>query len=258
MNIAIVGAGNMGSAIVAGLMNLKKDNLTVLVSNPSSQKLDAIKLQFPSVQTTGNNIDCVKNADIIVLAVKPYVLPLVAEEIKPLLKQKVIISVVAGVVIDQLIEIFGDNNEYFYVIPNTAISTGHGMTFVTSKNTTERSNQFVKEIFDTMGTTAFIEERLMGAATALSSCGIAYAFKYIQACVQAGVELGFKPSDAQKYAVATVSGAMSLLEKVDTTPQLEIDKVTTPGGMTIKGINKLEETGFVSSIIASIKEPLKK
>ena len=109
-----------------------------------------------------------------------------------------------------------------------------------------------------MGVVDVIEERLMDAATALSSCGIAYVFKFIQACVQAGVELGFKPADALRYVNATVDGAAALLSLPNTNPQCEIDKVTTPGGMTIKGINALEHSGFSSAVINAILTPLKK
>lgn len=248
----------MGSTIATGLERSKIEKLDITVSDPSEEKLAAISQTFPQIKTTSDNVEAIKDANMVLFAVKPWVLPLVAETLKNIKLPSIIISIVAGCGTERLEEMFGKDKTYFYVIPNTALSTATSMTFVTSRNETPEASTIVRNIFSSMGKVAFIEERLMSAATALSSCGIAYAFKYVQACIQAGVQLGFTPKDAQDFAVTTVQGAMSMLEKPGAIPQTEIDRVTTPGGMTIKGINKLEETGFTSSIIQSILAPLKK
>jgi pyrroline-5-carboxylate reductase len=130
------------------------------------------------------------------------------------------------------------------------------MTFIAARRASDELKQFVKEAFSSMGEAAIVEERLMNAATALSSCGIAYAYKYVQACVQAGVQLGFRPDDALHYVLATVDGAVAMLRQNETLPQQEIDRVTTPGGMTIKGINELDHQGFTSAVIRAILKPL--
>ena len=143
------------------------------------------------------------------------------------------------------------------VIPNTALSVGKSMTFIAPRRA-ERITDTIVKMFETMGEVAVIEEKLMDAATALTSCGIAYVYKFAQACVQAGVELGFKPADALKYVCATMDGAATMLSQPGAAPQSEIDKVTTPGGMTIKGINMLEHTGFTSAVIKAILSPVKK
>lgn len=257
MKVSIIGAGNMGSAIAKGMALSNIANLEVTISNRSQDKLTAISREFPQIRTTTDNATALKGADIALFAVKPWVLPLVADSLKDQHLPSIIISIVAGYGTERLETLFGQNKEYYYVIPNTALTTGQSMTFIAPRNASPESTDIVKTLFSSMGKVAFIEERLMSAATALSSCGIAYAFKYIQACVQAGVQLGFTPKEAQEYAVATVKGAMSLLSQPDANPQNEINKVTTPGGITIRGINKLEETGFVSSIITSILEPMK-
>lgn len=262
MKIAIIGAGNMGSAIVRGIMRPESPKYELTVSNPSKNSLENISAEFPTVKITTNNIEALRDADVGIFAVKPWILPSVAEEaVKAKAVPQIIVSIAAGVGLNQLNGLFNRDLNHerslFYVIPNTAISIGKGMTFITSKYAIDAEKDLVKNIFDLMGETAFIEEDKIGAATALCSCGIAYAFKYIQACVQAGVQMGFRPENAQKYAIATVDGAMELLKTKETTPQKEIDCVTTPGGMTIRGINMLEHTGFTSSIIKSIIEPIK-
>ena len=255
MKLTIIGGGNMGSAIAKGLTKSQNDNLKVALSDPSFAKnkpdLDA------SVEIFSNNLLALNGADAVLFAVKPWVLPIVAEELKGCDLPDIIISIVAGNGTERLSDLFGEDKQIFYVIPNTAIINGKGMSFITPRNASQENIELIKSLFAQLGEATVIEERLMGAATALSSCGIAYAYKYIQACVQAGVQLGFKPEEAQRYAVATVEGAMSMLHSNETSPQKEIDRVTTPGGMTIRGINKLEETGFVSSVIQSIIEPLK-
>ncbi len=256
MNITIIGAGNMGGAIARGILGTHCDDIALTVANPSRPKLEALAKDFPSVKITTDNIDAVTGAEVLVLAVKPWILPTVAEQLGAVPLPRVIVSIVAGTDTAKLIELFGENKSVFYVIPDTAIMVRQGMTFIASAGATPEEVQMVESIFATMGETAVIEERLMSAATALSSCGIAYAYKYIQACVQAGVQLGFRPAEAQRYAVATVKGAMAMLDQPGATPQTEIDRVTTPGGMTIRGVNTLEHTGFTASVIESILAPL--
>lgn len=264
--IAIIGAGSMGSAIACGLSRSEElAGIKVCVSNPSAGRLEALKSVLPAVDTVSSNIDAAKDADIVILAVKPWILPGVVGELRPYLdfRTQAIVSIAGGIDLPRLEEIIGEKDGVrpmlFHVIPDTAISVGRGMTFIASRRAEGTETSLVVEaLFRSMGEVAVIEERLMGAATALSSCGIAYAFKYIQAAVQAGVQLGFRPKDALRYVTATVDGAVGLLQHDGLSPQEEIDRVTTPGGMTIKGINALEHHGFTSAVINGILEPLKR
>lgn len=262
MNIAVIGAGNMGSAIARAIARSGNPDFRVTVSNPTQGKLDALLREYPDITVTTDNVAAAAGADIIVLAIKPWILPAVVEEIKPRLvyRRHVIVSIAGGVGLDDLERFLHRGDELpslFYVIPDTAISVGHGMTFIASRRAEETTLKTVVGLFASMGEVAVVEERLMGAATALNSCGIAYVFKYMQACVQAGVQLGFRPADALRYVVATVDGAAALLKADPVSPQEQIDRVTTPGGMTIKGINALEHNGFTSAVIKGILEPLK-
>ena len=247
----------MGGAIARAILSHPESNIELTVSNRSDKKLRHLANDFPGVKTTTDNVEAVRGADMLILAVKPYVLPAVKEELADVTLPKSIVSVVAGTGTAELENMFGRGRAYFYAIPNTPVMCGKGLTFISTRNANVSETEKVVEIFSLAGEAMVIEERLMPAAMALCSCGVAYAFKYIQACVQAGVELGFSPVEAQRLSVSTVEGAMELLKQPGATPQSEINRVTTPGGMTIKGINCLERTGFVPSVIESIKAPLK-
>lgn len=260
MKIAIIGAGNMGGAIARALASVP--SFSVTVSNPTPEKLEAIKEEYPDVDITTNNIEAVIDADIVILAVKPWLMKEIIEEIKPRLvyKRNIIVSLAGGIDIETLDLWLKRGDELptvFRVIPDTALSVGKSMTFICGERWEPSQYETIDYIFSLMGKVAFMDEKQINAATALCSCGIAYVYKYIQACVQAGVEMGFKPAEALKYVLATVDGATAMLSEPGASPQTEIDKVTTPGGMTIKGINTLEHTGFTSAVIKAILAPLK-
>ena len=127
------------------------------------------------------------------------------------------------------------------------------MTFIASKNSTSEKDQQILDIFKELGEAMLVEERLMGAGMALASCGIAYAFRYIRAATEGGVELGLYARDAQHIVQQTLKGAVELLEATNGHPEAEIDKVTTPGGITIRGLNAMEQNGFSNSVIQGLK-----
>ena len=138
-------------------------------------------------------------------------------------------------------------------MPNTAIEVLSSMTFVSAHNATKEQCDLIVNIFNELGNAMLVEERLMGAGTALASSGIAFALRYIRAAIEGGVELGFYPKQAQEIVVHTVKGATDLLLENKSNPEMEIDKVTTPGGITIKGLNEMEMSGFTSSVIKGLK-----
>ena len=260
MKIAIIGAGNMGGAIALGLANssiIKASDITC--SDASSDTLNKIQALNPAIRTTPHNIEAIKKADIIFLAVKPWLIENVLLEIKSDLdyKKQIIVSVAAGIAFDQLNQILKKEEEdlppLFRLIPNTAISVQCSMTFVAAQNASQEQIDLIIKIFNELGTTMLIEERLAVAATALGSCGIAYAFRYIRAVMEGGTELGLYPNQAKEIVLQTLKGAIKLLQENDTHPEEEIDKVTTPGGITIKGLNEMEHAGFTSAIIRGLK-----
>ena len=256
--IAIIGVGNMGSAIAKGLL---KSGFVPAADIFVSDRKEANLQELKDLGVNGftNNIDAAKNADVIIVAVKPYHIEGVVKEIKPFLSPgKIFISIVAGVGIDALSEMAGADIPIFRVMPNTAIALQESLTCISANENTEPYRQYVVELFDKLGKTVEIAEELMAAATVLSSCGIAYALRYIRAAMQGGIEIGFGAEMAQFITAQTVKGATELLLQSGHHPEREIDKVTTPMGVTITGLNEMEHKGFSSSLIQGLMASYKK
>ena len=250
--IAIIGAGNMGSAIVNGL--LKSGYIAasaIAVSDPRKKVLE--EFEAKGVNTFLKNVDAVKTAELVLLAVKPYHINNVIDEIKTeLTADKIIVSIAAGVTIKDLEELIGKESKIFRVMPNTAISIQESMTCITGNSNSEENLAPVKELFDQLGKTVIINEELMAAATVLASCGTAFALRYVRAAMQGGIEMGFGAEMAQFITAQTVKGAVQLIMNTGHHPEREIDKVTTPRGITITGINEMEHKGFSSSVIQGL------
>ncbi|HEY9551833.1 MAG TPA: pyrroline-5-carboxylate reductase dimerization domain-containing protein, partial [Prevotella sp.] len=166
----------------------------------------------------------------------------------------------AGIGSEQLLAWLKKGNEFpplFLTIPNIAIAHKASTTFIVPVNATAEQTTIVKGIFDRLGHSMLIKEQLLGAGTTLASCGIAYAMRYARASAEGGVELGFKAHDALRIVLQTMKGAVELLQKSGNHPEMEIDKVTTPGGLTIRGLNEMEHAGFTSAVIRGLKAALK-
>lgn len=256
--IGIIGVGNMGGAIAVGL--LKSGFVAagdIFVADRKESTL--LEMKKLGVNTSKNNLDAAKNADVIIVAVKPYHIEGVINEIKTELNpNKIFISIVAGVGINELGEMAGGEIPIFRVMPNTAIALQESLTCISANGNTESFKKYVIELFDKLGKTVEIPEELMAAATVLSSCGIAYALRYIRAAMQGGIEIGFGAEMAQFITAQTVKGATELVLQSGNHPEREIDKVTTPMGVTITGLNEMEHKGFSSSLIQGVLASYKK
>lgn len=261
MKFAIIGAGNMGGAIARGLAKNDAVNAeNVAVSSPNNKgELDALKAEFPAITTSTNNTDIVKDADFIFLAIKPWLLGNVINEIKSLInaEKHTIVSIVAGATCQEISEMIGFNARIIRLIPNTAISIGESMTFIAPSDNAKEEAKTICDLFAKMGKAMIIEEKNMGAATALASCGIAFAMRYVRASAEGGVELGFRADAATEIVLQTVIGAAKLIGATGNHPEVEIDKVTTPGGITIKGLNQMEKCGFTNAVIEGLKATIK-
>lgn len=252
MKVSIIGAGAMGGAIARGLLAAGFPAGELTLSNPSEGKLAPFSKAGASV--TSCNTEAVRDTDIVVLAVKPWIVPTVVEEIAPVLHEgQTVVSVAAGVSGESLALKIAV--PLYIAIPNTAAEVGESMTFLVTVR--EGDTAAVKRLLGMMGGVMEVEERLLPAATTLASCGIAYAMRYIRASMEGGVELGFRASAAQEIVVQTVKGAAALLSREGTHPESEIDKVTTPGGLTIRGLNEMEHAGFTSAVIRGLKAGMK-
>ncbi len=252
MKIAIIGGGNLGSAIAEGLLKSKFCKAAEI--NITKRNIETLKsLSDRGVNVTTNNNEAIKKSDLILLAVKPFqVTEVIAGLKKDLTAKHVVVSVITGVSLNDLNEMVKRKNPVFRAMPNTAIAIQESMTCISHSNATPEQLQFVKKLFETLGKVTLIEDKLMDAATVLGACGTAYAMRYIRANIQGGIEIGFDSVTANLIAAQTVKGAAELLLQKGTHPEQEIDKVTTPKGCTIAGLNEMEHQGFSSSLIKGI------
>ena len=252
MKIAIIGGGNLGTAIAEGLLKskfCKPADITITKRNITTLKTLADK----GVNVTSNNNEAVKKSGLVLLAVKPFqVADVVAQLKKDLSAKHVLVSVITGVSLADLAAMAKKKIPVFRAMPNTAIAIQESMTCISHSNAATTQIDFVKGLFETVGKVVMIEDKLMDAATVLGACGTAYAMRYIRANIQGGIEIGFSSTTASLIAAQTVKGAAELLLQKGTHPEQEIDKVTTPKGCTIAGLNEMEHQGFSSSLIKGI------
>ncbi|WP_291861012.1 pyrroline-5-carboxylate reductase [Marinilabilia sp.] len=250
--IAIIGGGNLGTAIARGLVSsVKPFDGEIVVTR---RRVHLIKsLEEFGIVVGQDNVGAVKNADLVILAVKPFQLEDILAEIEPALSDKaLLISLAAGVDARQISDMASGRKSIFRVMPNTAISIGESMTCVSSYEATEEQEAVIRDLFEPTGIVQFIPEELMASATVLAACGIAFALRFIRAATQGGVEIGFGSDLALKIASQTVKGAAELIIRGETHPEAEIDKVTTPRGITISGLNEMEHQGFSSALIKGL------
>lgn len=251
--IAIIGGGNLGTAIAEGLLKsgfATPDQITITRRNIA--RLQALK--EVGVTVTDNNKAAIENSEVIVVALKPYNVKEVLEGLKNSFdaKKHIVISVVTGVFLKDLSSILNGGVPIFRAMPNTAIAIQESVTCLCSTDATNSQVNYVTDLFNQLGISISIDEKLMDAATVLGACGIAYALRFIRAATQGGIEIGFDAKTANLIAAQTVKGAAELLLKGNRHPEEEIDKVTTPKGCTIVGLNEMEHRGFSSSLIRGI------
>jgi len=251
--IAIIGGGNLGVAITEGLLKsgfIAPSQITVTRRNVEALNV----LKSLGVNTTSDNAEAIKQSKIIIVALKPYNVKEVLEGLKKHFKpsEHVVISVVTGVLLKDLVSIIDGGVPIFRAMPNTAIAIQESVTCLCHQGATNEQVNYVTELFSQLGISINIDEKLMDAATVLGACGIAYALRFIRASTQGGIEIGFDAKTANLIAAQTVKGAAELLLKLNRHPEEEIDKVTTPTGCTIAGLNEMEHQGFSSSLIKGI------
>jgi Pyrroline-5-carboxylate reductase len=219
------------------------------------RKLKFIEDLKPSgAEITTDNLYAVKNSNIILIAVKPYNVDKIIREIKPEIKEgkHILISLATGLGTHEIYEMLDHKIPVFRAMPNIAADIRESITCICSKNSSAEHTQKVKSIFDAIGESLIINEELMEAATILGACGIAFVFRFIRAMIQGGIQIGFDANTANQIVSQTVKGAAKMLQENNNHPESEIDKVTTPKGCTIVGLNEMEHQGFSSSLIRGI------
>lgn len=255
MRVHIIGGGNLGVAIALGISKYTTENQVTV----TRRHIESIAhLEKNSIQVSADNTHEIEQADIIILTIKPYQVAAVLEEITSKLQNKTIVSAVSGVSIETIQNSINANNAVVRVMPNIAIQFGESATCISFEDKDKADAQKVISIFQKLGTAPVIEEKLMDAATVLGACGTAYALRYIRASMQAGIEIGFDSQTALAIAAQTAKGAAKMLLEEKIHPEQLIDRVTTPQGCTIVGLNEMEHQGFSSSLIKGIKTSLQK
>ncbi len=255
MKIGIIGAGNLGYSIAVGILGQKKEIKcqSIYLSKRNIDTLSILK-KLSIIKITTDNKRVVKYSDVIIIAVLPAQLITILEEIKDVINpnKHTIISVATGRKIDEIEAILGSNVPIIRAMPNTAISVGQSMTCLSGNETANLKMYCAKTIFNSLGQTLCIDEKHMQAATVICASGIAFWMRLIRATAQGAVQLGFDSDEAQKLSMQTCLGAASLLIDSGSHPEQEIDKVTTPSGCTIEGLNEMEHQGLSSSLIKGL------
>jgi len=252
-SVAIIGCGNIGLSLLQGLI---KDNKipseTITVTRRNIHELAYLK-EF-GIRLTTDNVQAINDSQLILIAVKPYNFVNVLEEIKDHLdpEKHILISVTAGVTLSKIQEVVQIPIPIFRVMPNISASVGKSVSCICHNGTEMKVIESVNNLFDIIGTTMTIDEELMESATILGACGIAYVLRFIRAMIQGGIQIGFDAKTASVIVNQTVKGAAELLIERHEHPEFEIDKVTTPKGCTIVGLNEMEHNGFSSSLIKGI------
>ena len=253
MKLAIIGAGNMGGATARGLLSsgaIQPADLIITDANPAALSYFAEK---GAVATTDNKA-AFDVADVIIIVVKPWIVSKVLEQVKDCQKSgKIVVCMAAGVKPEVILPELAEDTDFMYLIPNTSIEIGESMSFISPYRAGKEAVETVEALFAQVGKVKKVAYEHLGGAISLASCGIAYAMRYIRAAAEGGVELGFYPQDATEIVCQTVKGAAALIEAHHSHPEVEIDKVTTPGGLTIKGLNAMEDAGFTKAVIQGLK-----
>jgi pyrroline-5-carboxylate reductase len=251
--VSIIGCGNIGLSLLQGFI---KSNtippINIIATRRNIQELEYLKES--GVSLTTDNIKAIKESGLIIIAVKPYNIADILEEIKNHLdpENHSLISVTAGVTISQIQDVVRIPVPIFRAMPNISASVGKSVSCICHKSADTKDIESVKCLFDILGTTMTIDEELMQSATILGACGIAYVLRFIRAMIQGGIQIGFDARTASDIVNQTVKGAAELLIERHEHPEFEIDKVTTPKGCTIVGLNEMEHNGFSSSLIKGI------
>jgi pyrroline-5-carboxylate reductase len=256
---SILGGGNLGSSIASGLKNysvVSEDNL--LLYDISEKQRQA--LTEKGFRVAKNNKEATRKADIILIAVKPYQVIEILNEVKDELNpsRHIIISCSAGISSTEIYKVIDHDIPLFRIMPNIAIAVKEAASCITSFNTSEKQEALIHEIFTALGDIHYIPEHMMSTATVASGCGLAFVMRFLRALTAGSVEMGFQPSQALEIATKLLRGTAELLEQNSEHPEHEIDKVATPLGITITGLNEMEHNGFSSAVIKGIMKSYEK
>lgn len=253
-DVAILGGGNLGTVLARGWVRAGRfEPPAVVLTRRHPEKLEALRAEGYRILTS--NVDAVRGAELVVLAVQPQQLPDLLAEIGPSLDpaRHRLISVVSGASVAEIREACGCDVPVVRAMPNTAVLIGESMTCLAAEEgAADGVLAEAEALFGLVGRTLIIPEEMIVPATALCACGIAFFLRCVRAAGQGGIEIGFHPEDAALLAAQTARGAAALALRGGAHPESEIDRVTTPRGCTITGLNEMEHAGLSSAMIRGI------
>lgn len=253
-NLGVIGAGNMSQAIIQG--SIAKSAVSsdqIYIYDIDEKKMSLMKDSLGVKSVDSLEILC-ESSDIIMLAVKPNVLPVVLEEIKNMIKDKALVSIAAGWSADMIKKIIGHDKKVLRLMPNTPLMVGEGMSvFEMPCNLSEQEMQFTERLFASLGKVEHAPLKLMDAVTSVSGSGPAYVYMFIEALADAGVLCGLPRDMAQKLAAQTVKGAAAMVMDTGQHPGSLKDAVCSPGGTTIEAVRYLEQNGFRGTVINAVE-----
>jgi pyrroline-5-carboxylate reductase len=252
-NIAILGGGNIGTSLAKGLINSQLYNPeNIIITRRRTQMIENLTLE--GIIVSSDNLQSVKASRMVFLTVKPMQAKEVLQEIALAMdpKKHILVSVVTGLSSKEIKAIIGEQVPVFLAMPNTALALCESMTCISHGEVQEKHKEEVINIFNHVGKCITIPEELMGASTVMAACGVAFALRFLRSIAQGGIEIGFGAELSTLIAAQTLKGAARLAQESGNHPEHEIDKVTTPMGITISGLNEMEHNGFSSALIKGL------
>lgn len=260
MKVGFIGAGNMASAMIGGILNSKLISPSNIIASAKTDKtLDNIKEKY-EINTTKNSINLVKECDIVVIAVKPNVYEEVLKQIKDYIDNKtIIVTIAAGISIKSVEDIIGDDKKIIRTMPNTPALVNCGMTSLSlNKNIDKNDIATVKTIFDSFGKSEIVEESLIDVVIGASGSSPAYAFMFIEAMADCAVSYGMKREMAYEFCAQSLMGAAKMVLETKKHPGELKDMVCSPGGTTIEAVKTLEIEGMRNTIIKGMASCIEK
>ena len=258
MKITLIGAGNIGGATANGFVRcgaIAPADLTVTARHGSTLE----KFAARGIRTTTDNCAAVRDADLVLFAVEPWQMEDMLRGIKDALDygRQILVSLAPGIKPEQFREWLAKDDTQpalAYAIPNIAAEIGESMTYIASVTASEEQTALVKTLFDHIGQSEIVPLDRLLSGTSVASCGIAYALRYLSAAIQGGIKLGLDPDSAREAVCQTVKGAAELLQLHQSDPEAEIHRVTTPNGLTLRGLKAMEEGGFSEAVIHGLTD----
>ncbi|MCG8454020.1 MAG: pyrroline-5-carboxylate reductase [Spirochaetales bacterium] len=253
-NVGFIGAGNMGGALIRGLLNQgEKSAQSVIVSDPSKDARERLAEEFPGIQLTEKN-EAAAACPLLILAVKPHVLPLVCQSLQRTISpDTTVVSIAAGLTIQSIQKVLGGHEQVVRAMPNTPALVSQGVTALSaSQKVDDESFEEVERVFSVVGSTLRLPERLMDAYTALAGSSPAWVFMFIEALADGAVREGIPRSTALEVAAQAVAGSAQLAVQSQRHPAELKDMVCSPGGTTIEAVAALEKFGFRSALMEAV------